>query len=352
MQRTGIPHMTRRDFLRASLVAALGASGLLAASCAPSAPPAPTAAAAASKAEPTAAAPKTLKPVKVSTTATAAGLLSEIIRRQKLDEQVGLKAEFQTFTPAEAERAVALRQVDCGLMVPQSLAQSNLEGIPLRAFMSQFSNHISIVVREDAPYKDLEDLKGKKIGTLAKITSGYQSMAMIARLKKMDWEKDFQLVVGEAPVLMSWLVKGDVDATMVFEPNTAKFLAAEKVRVLKDQQAWWSELASGTLLTGLVAGHKEWVDKNPDVVKGLQQAYTRAIEFVAARPSDMSAIYKDFFKVDDERALARLNQRMAEFYRLQWDNKTIEDTRNVIKLAVELKILPEMPKDDLFMPLL
>ncbi len=359
---------SRRGFLKTGLQAVAGVISLYTVSCAPSAPPAaspaptspakPTAAppqpTAAPKAAPTAAAsaPKALKTVTISTTATAAGLLSEIIRREKYDEQFGLKAEFQTFTPAEAERATALRRVDAGLMVPQAVAQANLEGIPLRIIMPQFLNHISLVVREDAPYRDLEDLKGKKIGTLAKVTSGYQSMAMIARLKKLDYEKDFQLIVGEPPVLMSWLVKGEVDATMVFEPNTSTFLAAEKVRVLKDQQAWWEELHGGPILTGAVAAHQEWIDRNRDTVKSLQQAYLKAIEFVKARPQDLTQVYREFFKIDDDKVLARLQQRMAGFYNLTWDDKTIASLRDFVRLAADLKILESVPKDDLFVPLL
>lgn len=360
---------SRRGFLKVSLQAALGGIGLYTVSCAPSSPPAaspaptspakpttaPSQPTAAPKTAPTtaaASAPKALKTVTISTTATAAGLLSEIIRREKYDEQFGLKAEFQTFTPAEAERATALRRVDAGLMVPQAVAQANLEGIPLRIFMPQFLNHISLMVREDAPYRDLEDLKGKKIGTLAKVTSGYQSMAMIARLKRLDYEKDFQLIVGEPPVLMSWLVKGEVDATMVFEPNTSTFLAAEKVRVLKDQQAWWEELHGGPIFTGVVAAHQEWIDRNRDTVKSLQQAYLKAIEFIKTRPQDLTTIYREFFKVDDEKALARLQQRMPGFYNLTWDDKTMASLRDFVRLAADLKILEAVPKDDLFVPLL
>src|SRR5712692_9603357 len=139
---------------------------------------------------------------------TAVGLLSEVIKENRLDEHNGIRLDVKYFDPAATEQAVVLRRVDAGIFPVVSAARVNLNGEKIRLFAPALINHNSVVLQKGSTATRLADLKGKRIGTLDRISMTYTSLATIAKMQGLDLEKDFKLTLSPPPVLMALFSRG------------------------------------------------------------------------------------------------------------------------------------------------
>ena len=117
---------------------------------------------------------------------SAVGLLSEVIKKNRLDERNGVALDIKYFDPAAAEQAVLLRRADAGIFPVISAARVNLLGERIRLFAPALINHNSLVVPKGTIATRLADLKGKRIGTLDRVSMTYTSMATIAKMQGLD----------------------------------------------------------------------------------------------------------------------------------------------------------------------
>ena len=107
---------------------------------------------------------------------SAVGLLSEIIKKDRLDARHGLDLDIKYFDPAAAEQAVLLRRADAGIFAVIAAARANLAGHRVRLFAPALVNHSSSVVPSGTSASGLPDLKGKRLGTLDRISIDRKSV--------------------------------------------------------------------------------------------------------------------------------------------------------------------------------
>ena len=88
-------------------------------------------------------------------------------------------------------------------MQPSTAVNLVKSGADIRLIAPQIWSGNSWLVKKDAPYKSLGDLKGKKIGNFARVTGAYFFSAVIAKERKLDIEKDFQNVPAETGALIA-----------------------------------------------------------------------------------------------------------------------------------------------------
>ncbi|MBI3076788.1 MAG: ABC transporter substrate-binding protein [Deltaproteobacteria bacterium] len=286
-----------------------------------------------------------------TTAGGSAGFLTDAIRQQRLDERHGLLLDLKAFDPAKAEEGVYYRRVDAGIFPFVTAARVNLRGTALRIFYPLLWNHNSLLVRREAPFQKLEELKGKRLAMLARITAQYPSVAVIGRILGMDVERDFQLIFGTPPSLIAFLQKREVDAIVQLEPLVSKMVAAGWARELLRFNDLWKEQNGGMMFFIGLAAHKEWIDANRDTARRLARTMRDGIAYVRAQPEEtirrgMTALG---FTKDEEVALFRA--RLPQIYPDRWGEAAIAQANALIRRNVEHGLLERMPPEEIFLRL-
>lgn len=150
----------------------------------------------------------------------------------------------------------------------------------------------AVYARKDRGISSEKDLRGKKIGYLP----GTVSFIYWSRLlERHDWNsKDFEMVPLQPPAMVSALAGGSVDAIVVWEPwghNVMEHLADNGIRLAEDKEYYW---------TGYFYGRNDFIDQNPDVIKGMIRAMLSSEEFLRNNPDEAIKIVADFIKADPE----------------------------------------------------
>ena len=141
--------------------------------------------------------------------------------------------------------------------------------------------YAKVLVKVDAPYKKILDLKGKKIAN--KIGSGsYRALG--------DWCKkngcsyaDFEILNTAPASIFAALEAGSVEAGIWFAPTTSIAVHKGIARVLGDFKG--ANLGQATW-----AGLKSFADKNPEIMSRVMAATVDAQEFILNNPEKAAEI--------------------------------------------------------------
>lgn len=150
----------------------------------------------------------------------------------------------------------------------------------------------AVYARKDRGIASENDLPGKKIGYLP----GSVSFIYWSRLlERHGWAtKDFEMVPLQPPAMVSALVGGNIDAIVVWEPwgyNAMQQLGDNGIRFAEDKNYYWP---------GFFYGRNDFIDQNPDVIKGMIHAMLSSEEFLRNNPDEAIQIVADFIKTDHE----------------------------------------------------
>ena len=115
-----------------------------------------------------------------------------------------------------------LRQVSNGLDIRCIALVSNSQGYKL-------------VVKKDASYKQIKDLKGKVLGVSSAGSLSDSTLRRLLTDAKMDPQKDVQIInAGTGSTVMAAMKSGQVAAAMVNDPTCSQMVASGDYRVLVD----------------------------------------------------------------------------------------------------------------------
>lgn len=298
-----------------------------------------------------AAAPAQERVVFASTGAgSAVGLFSEVIKRDRIDERNGLAMDIKYFDPATAEQAVLLRRADAGIFPIIAAARANLSGSRVRLFAPALVNHNSLVVPKGVAATGLADVKGKRLGTLDRISMTYTTLATIARVQGLDLERDFKLTLSPPPVLMGLFSRGELDALVIFEPLVTRLVADGHREVFRLDDLWRKETGQPMVALGIGA-HDDWLRAHSDAARRIARTVIEAMATVQKRPRAVVEAHRDFLGAKTEEQIARLAERLPQLYPARWDRPLLDSMTLLLRKNVELGLLAEMPKDDIFVTL-
>lgn len=297
-----------------------------------------------------AAAAQAQKSVKIGV-ATSGGttLPALVISQHKLDEKHGLKIEWVRLDQAGLQKAFALRQFDVSFaQVASDLIRQRARGDKVKSVYVGIMANVYMLVKKDAPYRTIADLKGRKVGLYSLTSSSTAALVKVLRDKhKLELRKDFELVVSPPPVLAGLLQKGDLEAMINVDPLVLRLLESGAYRQVLDADGEWQSLAGSRLLVTTLAAWDDYAQKNADEIRRLVRIYKEAVDIIARDPQVY--VRTGFIKasgLQETPSVVKLfEERFSKLYTGKWDQALINSNRAVFETAIEMGNLESVPND-------
>lgn len=325
--------LTRRSFLRAgtAMLAGLASAAL------------PWAAVSRAWAQPR---------VDVSVAAVGAtGLLVRLVKDLGLDRKHGVELNIVPLAVADAERAVVQGRVPVGIFNPFSAVRAVAEGHPLKLFAPFLLNHNYLLVRSEAPYRRLEDLRGKPVGSLSKISGTYNTFAAICYAKGLgDPERYFQLRFGEAVPLIALMERGDLEAIAVFEAHVSRLLATGRYRVLLEFNEEFRRMTASDNLFIALAAKPAWLNLNATLARQIRAALADAVAAFRENPAGVLDRYgREIFGLTGQEEIQLAARRLRFVYTGRWDRAFLDrQVRQIRIVQGRTDFLPKVPPEEVF----
>ncbi len=178
---------------------------------------------------------------------------------------------------------------------------------PMTAFVLQGrAPQLAMVVSNQTmkDYKQLSDLKGKKIGVTAPGSSS-QVVANFILAKGGLTDKDVSFIgVGASTGAVAAMRSGQIDAMVHLDPVVTLLLMNNDARLVADtRKVKESEsFFGGTMPAGTLYAPEAFIEKNPNTVQALTNAIVRADEWIAkATPEDVAKVVPESFLMGDKK---------------------------------------------------
>ena len=211
-----------------------------------------------------------------------------IMRRPEQFPNLGktYKIEFTQFQgTAPMVQAMVAGALDCSTQAPLSLAngalQANLQAYIISQHVGERPGSFSVywAVKEDSDIKTVADMKGKSVGTNVFGSGILGPMFLLLKKHGLDPQKDIKLVETGFPGSEDAIRTGRVDVGVLNQPFAARAEAKgglRKLFSLSDQQQ--------NIVHILEVCRKEFVDKNPELVKSYVRDLTAGMKKALGEP--------------------------------------------------------------------
>ncbi len=356
---------TRRDFIRWTglasgilvglplLSACQQAAPAPAPTAAPTAAPKPATAPVAPTAPPAAAKPTTAPTVAptlpvVRTQGLSEGMNSVLVKTMQLSgiaEKNGFRVEPITTTEEAAVQQFLQRNSDVSTDAELlGVATWRNEGRKIVAFTPSLNNFMVILAKKDSPYNSVTDLKGKRLGQIG-LNSGMTTTfaVLMRRIYNLDYQKDFQLVQASAAALIPLLDRGDIDATMLFDPFVTRALIDGQVKVIYGPYSEeWRKATGAPISLTVTAAYEDWIMANKATARNVARAVQETAAWIPKNLNifDQPEIQK-ITEVSDPNTLALLKQRVTELgiFNVSWDAAAQKAHQEFIQIAAQSKVV-------------
>lgn len=249
-----------------------------------------------------------------STHAGSIKLMTDTVKRHKLDEKHGMSWEPAHLQINALADALILKSRPAGCLASPVVAIANARGHKLRMFEALTINHSSLLVRADSPYKELKDLKGKKIAAVTRTSGTYQSFYTVSKMLGLDVEKECQVLFAAPEAGRRFLETGEVEAFNIYEPFPTNMIAAGKTReIIRVRDTWKQLVGKDMLLLGVVA-HEEWIKANPELAKKIAVVTREAVDLIHKNPKQTILDNRKSQGLESDAAVALAEKRLIEMY--------------------------------------
>jgi ABC-type nitrate/sulfonate/bicarbonate transport system substrate-binding protein len=208
------------------------------------------------------------------------------------------KIEFTQFQgTAPMVQAMVAGALDCSTQAPLSLAngvlQAKLGAYIVAQHVGERPGSFSVywAVKDGSPIKAIADMKGKSVGTNVFGSGILGPMFLLLRRNGLDPEKDIKLVETGFPGSEDAIRTGRVDVGVLNQPFAARAEAKgglRKLFALADQQL--------NIVHILEVCRKEFVDKNPELVKNYVRDLTSGMRKALADRAETLKVVNEVIK--------------------------------------------------------
>ena len=210
----------------------------------------------------------------------------------------GYKVEWSQFQgTSPMTQALIAGALDCAtqgvLPIAQSMDKGTLATYIIAQHVGEKPGSFSVywAVKDDSPIKKVEDLKGKTVG-ISIIGGGTQGpFNLMLKRHGIDPDKDIKLVEVSFSLSEDALRAGRVDSTNMNQPFAARAEAKGGIRKL-----FALEEAVPNIVHIVEACRKDFVDKNPELVKQYVKDITAALKMALADRDETMKVVSEITK--------------------------------------------------------
>jgi ABC-type nitrate/sulfonate/bicarbonate transport system substrate-binding protein len=156
--------------------------------------------------------------------------------------------------------------------------------------------NFKILTQKEAPFKALEDLKGKAYAVTSFAGTSFAISAMAFNALGMDIKKDLEIKTFPPAVLQIELERSGVDAGILWEPMVSKVLKIGKLRVIVDPAEIYFQKFNRRFIQGCIGSTKEFFDSNQDALKKYLLAIDKGLDFTLKNKDEANRILAEKWK--------------------------------------------------------
>src|SRR4051812_39879699 len=204
-------------------------------------------------------------------------------------------SQFQGTSPMT--QALIAGALDCatqgGLPIAQSMDKGTLATYVIAQHVGEKRGSFSVywAVKDDSPIKKVEDLNGKTVG-ISIIGGGTQGpFNLMLKRHGIDPDKDIKLVGVSFSLSEDALRQGRVDSTNMNQPFAARAEAKGGIRKL-----FALDEAVPNIVHIVEACRKDFVDKNPELVKQYVKDITAGLKMALANRDETMKVVSEITK--------------------------------------------------------
>lgn len=271
------------------------------------------------------------------------GTVAQVIKSKKLDEECGITMEVSHFSPDAAEVALLSGQTDVGYFGYNSRAGSPEKVNKLDMLAPLQAEHGVLFVPEDSSARTLEDLKGKKIALLPKVSAQHQDFNMLVAKMGLSLKNDFETVTGPPPAIEAFLKRGQVDGAILFEPNATNLEQEGGYRPILKLNEQWQELTGNPLYMLGISANSAWLADHRNEAECAVSAVRKATEMLADDPK----VYEDLRKTleaKNDKHLTELSKNLGVIYTPESAEEAAGPVRQQLEEAKKLGLIPKVPE--------
>lgn len=240
-----------------------------------------------------------------------------------------------------AAQQVAARQADMAIAQLWSMAAAVSNGLPVISVMGLArAGDNAVIVRRDSPIKTVQDLKGKKIATVA--VGGAGVLEPFFRAGGLS-PSDVNVTFVDSSALLSTYLSGAVDGIA----TSAAYILPIVTDKNPSRAISFSDVGLIFPSYGLFV-HKDSVAKNPDVIRKVVEINKRAWEYILKGNEDEAAdaIARARPQLNmDRKILAAQTREMMKLFDtpgtkgkpLGWQSE--EEWNNSLKILIDSKLI-------------
>lgn len=224
--------------------------------------------------------------------------------QKALGKDVRLEAKAFNAGPLAIE-AIFAGQIDIVYVGPNPAINGYIKskGKALRIIAGATSGGAVFVVRKDSGIKSAKDFRGKKFASPQ--LGNTQDVALRSYLKKNGYELaekggDVAVVPVANPDILTLFKKKEIDGAWVPEPWGARLVKEAGGRIFLDERDLWPD---GKFVTANVVARRDFLEKNPELVKKILKAHVELTEWINGNPDEAKKIANAEIKKLTQKAL-------------------------------------------------
>ncbi|GAB3226876.1 ABC transporter substrate-binding protein [Mycolicibacterium hippocampi] len=263
----------------------------------------------------------------------------KIIKDQGFDEANGFTAEnFEVSSDASAQFFL---QGDADVSFdgdPLTAALLRSQGNDVTTYFPMAVQDVALVVRGDSPYQTEQDLIGMRVGHDGLDSGGMTAaLVMLEEFSELDIEEQYDLQLTQEAALLRLLDRGDLEAVFTAEPNT--IIAAKEYGMRPVWGPGWQEweTAAGGRSWNLTAMARDsWIDENPELAAGVQNAWNDAYDWITADPTRVTTgELGDLIGIESEDVAAGFEELIetSEYFTKRWTEEDVAAAEMFIEKA-------------------
>jgi len=280
---------------------------------------------------------------------TMSNAISDIAKAKEFDKKNGLNMSNPTYgSMRNLIAALATGDVDVHASGVYHVAQLRDEGMPLVVGWTFVKLSSLQIVTRDPAVKTFTDLKGKTIAADMAVAE-YHVLRMYGRIKKLELEKDIQVVNANTALARTQLKAQRVEAVMTWEPTATLTVEDDgSHRVILNGEQAWREISGTDGWQLIVALRDDYMKRNPGVAIKMYNMYKDAAEFINKNPDEADQIVssgKFITKGLPAGALAKAVKGGRLVYDVQpvWNPEVNKKIWRALEVGVEQKYIQKLP---------